>query len=108
MKLLSRPEELFLVAIYRLEDNAYGVTIRNQLKEMTGKLWSFGALFITLERLVKKGLLTSYLTEPVPERGGRSKRIYQVTKGGLKALIEIRELQKTVWEGIPEITLGDF
>jgi len=103
MKLLSRPEELLLLAIWRLQDNAYGVTIRNQIKEVTGKIWSFGALFITLERLVKKGFLTSYLTDPTPERGGRSKRIYKLTPAGLEALIEIKKIEKAMWEGIHEL-----
>ena len=105
MKLLSRPEELLLLAIWRLQDSAYGVTIRNQIKEVTGKTWSFGALFITLERLVKKGFLTSYLTDPTPERGGRSKRIYKLTPVGLKALIEIKKVEKAMWEGISELSV---
>ncbi len=105
MKFLSRSEEIFLLAIWRLQDNAYGVTIRNKLKEVTGKTWAFGAIFITLDRLVKKGFLTSYLTEPTPERGGRSKRIYQLTKDGLAALQEIKKMQEVLWDGIPELSL---
>jgi len=106
MKLLSRPEELILLAIWRLQNNAYGVTIRNQIKEVTGKTWSFGALFITLERLVKKDYLTSYLTDPTPERGGRSKRIYKLTPHGSKALLEIKQVEQAMWEGISEVSLG--
>jgi PadR family transcriptional regulator, regulatory protein PadR len=105
MKFLSRSEEMFLLAIWRLHDNAYGVTIRNNLQEVTGKTWAFGALFITLERLVKKEFLTSYLTEPTPERGGRSKRIYRITADGLEALKEIKKMQETLWAGIPELSL---
>jgi len=105
MKFLSRSEEMFLLAIWRLQANAYGVTIRNNLQEVTGKTWAFGALFITLDRLVKKGFLTSYLTEPTPERGGRSKRIYRLTADGLDALKEIKKMQETLWDGIPELSL---
>ena len=104
MKILSRSEELLLLSIWRLQDNAYGVTIRDQLKELTGKSWAFGALFVTLDRLVKKGLLDSYLADPTPQRGGRSKRIYSLTPQGLKALIEIKKLQDSAWADIPELT----
>ena len=76
MKLLSRPEELFLLAIWRLQDNAYAVTIREQVNSITGKTWSFGATFVTLDRLVKKRYLSSHLSEPTQKRGGRSKRMY--------------------------------
>lgn len=105
MKLLSRSEEFLLLAVWRLKDNAYGVTIRDELKQVTGKDWAFGALFVSLDRLVKKGHLQSTLSDPTPERGGRSKRMYTVTKSGLKALVEIREVGQAMWAGIPEISL---
>lgn len=105
MKLLTRQEEMLLLTIWRLQDNAYGVTIREQLKKITGKTWAFGALFVSLDRLSRKGYLTSYLSDPTPERGGRSKRMYQVTRDGLLALTEIRQIQEAMWQGLPEISL---
>ncbi len=108
MKFLSRIEEIILLAIWKLQDNAYGVTIRSQLQEMTGKTWAFGALFVTLERLVKKGFLESYLSDPTPQRGGRSKRIYTVTRDGLQALAEVKKVQETVWAGTPKLKLGNI
>lgn len=104
MKLLSRSEELLLLVIWRMQGNAYGVTIRDQLKAITGRTWSFGALFVTLERLVKKGLLDSHLAEPTARRGGRSKRMYRLTQEGLKSLIEIKKLQETAWADVPELS----
>ncbi len=104
MKFLSRSEELLLLAIWRLQETAYGVTIREKLKEITGKTWAFGALFVTLERLTKKGYLDSYLTDPTPERGGRSKRIYKLTHSGLDALIEIKKIETAVWADLPELS----
>ena len=98
MKLLSRTEEFILLAVISLKDNAYSVGIRRRLKEVTGKTWSYGALFISLEQLVKKGFLTSALTDPLPERGGRSKRIYSVTSDGHEALHEIKRLERRMWE----------
>ncbi len=108
MKLLSRTEELLLLAIWKLQVNAYAVTIREHLKTITNKTWAFGALFISLERLVKKGLLDSYLSEPTRERGGRSKRIYNLTEDGLRALIEIRSINNSMWSDIPELTLKNM
>lgn len=105
MKLLSRSEELLLLVIWRLQGNGYGVTIRDQLKAITGRTWSFGALFVTLERLVKKGLLDSHLAEPTAQRGGRSKRMYRLTSEGLKALIDIKKLQETAWADVPELSI---
>jgi PadR family transcriptional regulator PadR len=106
MKLLSRPEELFLLSIWRLQDNAYAVTIRDQVNEITGKIWSFGATFVTLDRLVQKRYLTSYLSEPTQKRGGRSKRMYQLTREGIKALLDIKKLQESMWDDIPRLSLS--
>ena len=103
MALITRAEEFFLLAVWRLQNNAYAVTIREQLKQATGKEWAFGALFVSLDRLEKKGLLESHLSEPTPERGGRSKRMYQVTPAGLQALAEVKRAEKAMWAGLPEI-----
>ena len=86
-KLLTRSEEMLLLAVLRLQDNAYAVTIRDQLKTVTGKTWAFGALFVSLDRLVKKGHLASALGEPTAERGGRRKRMYHLTPSGRQALL---------------------
>jgi PadR family transcriptional regulator PadR len=106
MKLLSRTEEFILLSVLFLKDQAYSVLIRKRLNEVTGKTWSYGALFISLEQLVKKGYLTSSLTSPLPERGGRSKRIYALTPGGYKALEEIKQMERKMWEAVPETDGG--
>ena len=103
MKLLSRTEEFILLAVLFLKDEAYSVKIRRRLNKVTGKTWSYGALFISLEQLVKKGYLLSSLTNPLPERGGRSKRIYSITPYGQKALNEIKHLERIMWDSISEI-----
>ena len=100
MDLLTRGEELVLLAVWRLQDNAYTVPIRKQLIEVTNKTWSLGSVYEALERLEKKRYLESYLSEPTNSRGGRSKRIYTLTKDGLKAMIEIKNVQTTIWKGI--------
>jgi DNA-binding PadR family transcriptional regulator len=105
MKLLTRAEELVLLAVWRLQENAYCVPIREQLMEVTKKKWSFGSVYDALDRLEKKGLLSSSLSEPLKSRGGRSKRIYKQTKEGLKAMVEMRNVQKRIWEGIEILAL---
>ena len=97
MKFLSRTEELLLNCILRLQEKAYTFMIREKLKEITGKTWAFGAIFISLDRLEKKGYVKSYLGNETPERGGRRKRFYNVSKKGLKALKEIRKIDKAIW-----------
>lgn len=102
MKLLTRPEELILLAIWRLKDNAYCIPIRAQVSEITGEEWSLGSIYMPLDRLRKKGFLDSYLSEITPERGGRHKRIYKLTSAGLGALQKVHGVEKRMWQGIPE------
>ena len=104
MDLLTRAEELILLAIWRLKDNAYCVPVHQYVTEITGEKWSLGSIYMPLDRLVKKGYLKSYLSEATPERGGRHKRIYQLTGEGREALKKVREVQNRMWRGIPEIS----
>ena len=102
MKYLSRADEILLLAILRLTDNAYGVTIIKEVQKRTGKKLTFGGLWVSLDVLHKRGYITKTLADPTPERGGRSKIYYNLTPDGLKALHQVRELQSSLWEGIPE------
>ncbi len=106
MKLLTRAEELVLLAVWHLHENAYSVHIRGRLMEVTGQFWSFGAVYMPLERLEKKKYLESYLADPTPERGGRSKRIYKHTEEGLEALEEIRKVNEAIWTGVPKVLMS--
>ena len=105
MKLLTRAEEFVLLAVWRLQNEAYSIPIRKQISEITGRNWSLGTIYMPLERLVKKGYLGSHLSDSTPERGGRHKRIYRLTNEGKKALIRIREVEQAMWTGIPTLTL---
>lgn len=105
-KFISRPEEFILLAVLRLKDNAYGVTIRNQIREATGKTWAHGALFVMLDRLEKKGYLTSSFTDPTPQRGGKSKRIFQLLPEGINALEKVRKAHASVWAGIDKLSVS--
>ena len=98
MKYLTRLEEIYLLAIWRLEGNAYGVQIRKEIADMTGKNISYGALYFTLEQLFKKGYVTRNSGEPTPVRGGCRKIYYSLTPSGKKALKEVYEFQRSLWK----------
>lgn len=102
MKLLTRAEELILLSVWKLKENAYCVPIRAQISEITGENWSLGSIYMPLDRLVKKGYLRSRLSDSTPERGGRHKRIYQLTDEGLKALMRVKQIQTSMWRDVPE------
>ena len=104
MEILTRKEELILLAIYKLRENAYGVTIREFIKEQTGISIKFGAIYAPLARLVRIRFVDSYNTDPLPEPGGRSKIVYRLTKDGINALKRIQEVNSAMWEGIPDLT----
>lgn len=105
MKFLSRQEELLLLSILKLKENAYGVTIREHVSEVSHKYWSIGAIYDVLDRLTKKGLVQAIIGAPTRARGGKSKRYYTLTQSGLDALQEVRALQKKTWADLPETVL---
>jgi PadR family transcriptional regulator PadR len=102
MKVLSRADEILLLSIFRLDDNAYGVTIIKDVFERTGKKLTFGSLWVSLDILYKRGLVKKNMADPTPERGGRSKIFYALTREGLKALQQARQFQEALWQGIPD------
>lgn len=82
------------------EGDAYGITVHDELTRRAKRRVARGAVYMTLDRLEKKGLLTSYLTEPTAERGGRAKRCYRATKPALDALRLSRQALVALWEGL--------
>ncbi|MBN1271789.1 MAG: helix-turn-helix transcriptional regulator [Candidatus Aminicenantes bacterium] len=107
MKLLTRSEEYVLLAVRKLKGNAYTLSILQELSNMTGYTWQVGAVYVPLEKLWKKGYLTRKKGDPSPERGGRSKFLYNLTRDGIKALQEIRDIQDNAWSGISKITTDE-
>lgn len=105
MNLLSRPEELILLAVWRLQNNAYGATIRNYLTDITDEDWSIASVYTPLDRLAARGLLRAYKGPPTPERGGRSKRFYRLTAEGVAALNHVKRVQEVMWAGLPKVEL---
>ena len=102
IKSLTHIEEIILLAVFQLGANAYGVKIRTTAEKMTGKSFSVGAIYIPLDRLSKRKLLEIEIGDPTPERGGRRKRYYKLSKNGLAALREAKRLHDAVWAGAPE------
>ena len=100
MSNLTKNEEIVLLSIMRLEENAYGVSIKHQIQELTGDDWNYGLLYATLDQLVKKGLLLKKEGKPLPERGGRRKIYYTISRGGYRTLAEAYRLNAALWDGV--------
>ena len=103
MELLARTEEIILLAVWRLQDDAYGVSIREELLKATGLDWSLGSIYAPLHRLERKGLVSTREGEPGTKRGGRRTVLYSLTKSGRRALIEVKQVQDSLWTGIPSL-----
>src|SRR5258708_4826540 len=102
-------EQLVLTAILSLREDAYGVTIHTKVTELAHpKSVSLGAVYVTLDRLEDKGLLTSWLTDPTPERGGRAKRCYRLEALGERALQESAATAKRIWDAVTQVLGKDW
>jgi len=97
---LGEFEQMLLLAILRLEDEAYGVQLMAELEERVGRSVSRGSVYVTLDRLEDKGWLCSETSQARPERGGRPRRIVRVTRDGVDALRKSREALLTLWDGL--------
>ncbi len=100
--LLSLWEEVYLLSIWELKDDAYGVAIKKSVSTKTGRILSYGGLYFMLSQLVKKGLVVKSPGEPTPRRGGRRKYYYSLTDKGKKALRTSFDFQKSLWRDIKE------
>jgi PadR family transcriptional regulator PadR len=99
-KALGEFEQMVLLAVLRLGENAYGVTIRGEIANKTGRDPSPGALYTTLTRLEDKGLAKSRLGEATPDRGGRAKRFIKVTPNGIEAVTRAQLSFQNLLQGI--------
>jgi DNA-binding PadR family transcriptional regulator len=97
---LGEFEQIALLAILRLQQEAYGVSIRAEIAKRIGRETAPGALYTTLERLEEKGLVRSRIGEPTPERGGRAKRYYKVTAAGVKAVARAQRAYRRLLDGL--------
>jgi DNA-binding PadR family transcriptional regulator len=97
--LLGELEQLILLAILRLDGEAYAVPILEEVQSKTGLSLSRGSVYVTLDRLEQKGYLESWFAEPTPERGGRAKRFFRISALGAEALRRSRHALQKMWEG---------
>lgn len=97
---LGEFEQLILLAILRLGDDAYGVTIRAELAERGGRTVAPGALYTALDRLEAKGVISSRMGDPTPQRGGRAKRYVTVTAAGMQALKRALQAYARLLDGL--------
>jgi PadR family transcriptional regulator PadR len=107
MKDLTLTEEMFLLAVWKLKDEAYGVTIRRHISKETKRIYPYGTLYSALDKLTRKGYLTKTVSDPTPERGGRSRNYYHISPKGISALRAALELKKTMWDKATELALSE-
>lgn len=104
---LGEFEELILLIVGVLYPEAYGLSIRKEIKAQTDRKAAIGAVHSALNRLEKKGFLTSRLAEATHERGGRRKRLFQITAAGKHALEKSRDQRNALWNQIPDLAWKD-
>jgi PadR family transcriptional regulator PadR len=103
MAFLSRIEEILLLAIWKLKDEAYGIAIRRQVEKDTGISWLSEAIYAPLSRLKDKRYVESIKTEKSAEKGGRPRIYYRLTLSGLDRLISVQEINRALWYEVPDL-----
>ncbi|MBW3552421.1 MAG: PadR family transcriptional regulator [Gemmatimonadetes bacterium] len=99
-------EELALLAVLRLGEDAYGASVRRELRKRAGRSVTVSTVYVTLMRLEEKGLVSSGLSAPTAVRGGKAKRYFRVTDAGLASLQEERAVMERMWDGLDEALLS--
>lgn len=103
MTTLTRTEEVLLLMVCKLGEDAFAMQIREEVKTLTGKLYSIGGIYVPLDRLVQKGYLEMEDIEAEEERMGRPRRRFNITSQGLKVLKETREMEQALWNLKPDV-----
>lgn len=106
-KLLTDFELMILLAVLRLGNDAYGVTVAREIESTAGRSVVLAALYTALGRLEERGLVSASLGEPTPERGGRAKKHFRVTAKGVRAVRDTRGALEALWTGVPALEGGD-
>ena len=97
---LSQLEQYVLLCLIRLREGAYGVPIHQEIERRASRSVSIATIYSALDRLEKEGLVVSHLSSPLPERGGRAKRLYKLSPEGATALQLARRVHDIMWEGV--------
>ena len=102
---LGEFEQMVLLAIAHMEGEAYGVPIVEEIERRTGRSVARAAVYITLRRLEEKGFVSSWMSDPTPERGGKGRRCVKLEAEGVRALREARRAAERMWQGLDPATL---
>ncbi|WP_416864623.1 MAG: PadR family transcriptional regulator [Imperialibacter sp.] len=102
---LGEFEELILLTVALLNEEAYGVAIQKEIRKKAGRSVAISAIHSALNRLDSKGFVESAFGEATPERGGKRKRIFKVTAFGIKSLEQAKELRESYWTEIPQLSM---
>lgn len=102
---LGELELMLLLAVVHLGEEAYGVTISRELEKYRKRDVAVGSVYAALERLETKGLVTSILGDPTPERGGKAKRFFRITKEGMRQVHEMRRVLTRLWQTMPDMKM---
>lgn len=94
---------MILLTVIHLGEEAYGVPISREMEKQRRRGVSVGSVYAALERLEQKGLVKSEIGDPTPERGGKAKRYFRLTKDGLRQLHQTRRVLTAMWKGLPEL-----
>ena len=107
MKMLTRKDEMVLLAILRLGEDASLVHLRQLLIQETDRPWSVGNVFVSLEKLERTGSIHSVLGQPTSKRGGKAVKCYRVTRQGLDELRQAKAIQDGLWDGLYESVFNE-
>jgi len=97
---LTETEQLVLLALVRLGAEAYGVPVRTEIEARTGREVSLAAVYAALDRMERRGFVETWLSEPLPERGGRARKHFRLLPAGAQALREARDVMERMWRGL--------
>lgn len=100
---LNDTEQLVLLALVHLGDEAYGVTVRHEIEGRSCRSVSIAAVYACLDRLSTRGYAESWLSQPTPERGGRARKHFRLTPEGAAALRNARRAMNRMWAGVEEL-----
>ena len=100
---LTKIEEILLLSIWHLKGDAYGVKIRHYVSDLIGKDFTYGNLYSALNQLVRKRYVVKSVGEPTPERRGRPKVYYSITRAGLDSLKKAQAMNEALWAKVPKL-----
>jgi PadR family transcriptional regulator PadR len=103
-RLLTDFEIMILLAVLRVGDEAYGVTIAHEIEDTAGRMVQLPAVYAALDRLEKQGLVRSWIGDATPQRGGRAKKHFALTEAGLGSVHDTRAALTALWSRLPQLS----